>query len=58
MQYKTGDLALTTVVGNWIYDFSFAVFDGETVELKRFEEIWNRDKLSQVGIWITKEKEL
>ena len=38
MQYKTGDHALTTVVGNWIYDFSFAVFDGETVELKWFEE--------------------
>ena len=38
MQYPSGDHALTTVVGNWIYDFSYAVFDGETMELKRFEE--------------------
>ena len=37
MQYKTGDHALTTVVGNWIYDFTYAVFDGETVEFKKFE---------------------
>ena len=38
MQYQTGDHAMTTVVGNWIYDFTYAVFDGEKVELKRFEE--------------------
>jgi hypothetical protein len=25
-------------VGNWIYDFTYAVFDGESVELRRFEE--------------------
>ena len=37
MQYPSGDHALTTVVGNWIYDFTYAVFDGETMELKRFE---------------------
>ena len=36
MQYKTGDHALTTVVGNWIYDSTYAVFDGETVSLKQF----------------------
>ena len=36
MQYQTGD-AQTTVVGNWIRDFSYAVFDGEKVELKYFE---------------------
>ncbi len=38
MQYQSGDHALTTVVGNWIYDFTYAVFDGETVELRRFEK--------------------
>ena len=38
MQYKSGDHALTTVVGNWIYDFSYAVFDEEKVELKYFEK--------------------
>ena len=37
MQYKTGDHALTTVVGNWIYDFTYAVFDGDTVTLKKFD---------------------
>ena len=37
MQYQTGD-AQTTVVGNWIRDFSYAVFDGEKVELKQFKE--------------------
>ena len=36
MQYPSGDHALTTVVGNWIYDFTYAVFDGETMELKRY----------------------
>ena len=45
MQYKTGDHAVTTVVGNWIYDFTFAVFDGDTVELRRFEEDRNGYKL-------------
>ena len=38
MQYQSGDHALTTVVGNWIYDFTYAVFDGENVELRRFTE--------------------
>lgn len=38
MQYPTGDHAVTTIVGNWIYDFTYAVFDGEKVELKRYEE--------------------
>ena len=37
MQYQTGENALTTVVGNWIYDFTYAVFDGETMQLKYFE---------------------
>ena len=41
MQYQSGDHALTTVVGNWIYDFTYAVFDGETMELKRYEESSN-----------------
>lgn len=36
MQHQTGD-AQTTIVGNWIRDFSYAVFDGEKVELKYFE---------------------
>jgi hypothetical protein len=45
MQYKTGDHALTTVVGNWIYDFTYAVFDGETVGLRRFEENGNINQL-------------
>ena len=38
MQYKADEHAQTTIVGNWIYDFTYAVFDGEKVELKRFEE--------------------
>ena len=38
MQYQTGDHALTTIVGNWIYDFTYAVFDGGKVELKWYEE--------------------
>ena len=38
MQYASGDHALTTVVGNWIYDFTYAVFDGEKMELRRFEK--------------------
>ncbi|MCF0200565.1 MAG: UDP-2,3-diacylglucosamine diphosphatase [Bacteroidales bacterium] len=37
MQYASGDHALTTVVGNWIRDFNYAIFDGETVTLKTFE---------------------
>ena len=36
MQYQTSN-AQTTIVGNWIRDFSYAVFDGEKVELKYFE---------------------
>ena len=35
-QYPSGDHALTTVVGNWIYDFTYAVFDGSTVELRHY----------------------
>lgn len=38
MQYTAGDHAQTTIVGNWIYDFTYAVFDGENIELKTFEE--------------------
>lgn len=38
MQYQSGDHALTTVVGNWIYDFTYAVFDGEKMELRKFEK--------------------
>lgn len=38
MQYKSGEHALTTIVGNWICDFTYAEFDGENVELKKFEE--------------------
>ena len=37
-QYPSGDHALTTIVGNWIYDFTYALFNGETVELRRFEK--------------------
>ena len=37
-QYPSGDHALTTIVGNWIYDFTYAVFDGNTVELRQFNE--------------------
>ena len=35
-QYPSGDHALTTIVGNWIYDFTYAVFDGNTVTLQQF----------------------
>ena len=41
MQYQSGNHALPTVVGNWIYDFTYAVFDGEKMELKRYEESLN-----------------
>ena len=34
MQYKTGEHATTTIIGNWIRDFSYARFDGENIELK------------------------
>jgi hypothetical protein len=37
MQYKTGNHALTTIVGNWIYDFSYAVFDGFTIRLQIYD---------------------
>jgi UDP-2,3-diacylglucosamine hydrolase len=37
MQYKSGDHALTTIVGNWIYDFSYAVFDGFTIRLQIYD---------------------
>ena len=36
MQYHSGEHALTTVVGNWIYDFTYAVFDGEKMELRKY----------------------
>lgn len=38
MQYATGEHAQTTVVGNWLRDFTYAVFDGKSVELRRFEQ--------------------
>ncbi|MGN0033668.1 MAG: UDP-2,3-diacylglucosamine diphosphatase [Candidatus Limimorpha sp.] len=38
MQYKTGEHALTTVVGNWIRDFTYAEFDGENVRLLKYEQ--------------------
>lgn len=37
MQYATGAHALTTVVGNWIRDFNYVVFDGSTMTLKTYE---------------------
>ena len=37
MQYKTGDHAVTTVVGNWIWDYTYAVFDGEEMTLKNYK---------------------
>lgn len=37
MQYKTGEHAVTTVVGNWIWDYTYAVFDGEEMELRHFD---------------------
>jgi UDP-2,3-diacylglucosamine hydrolase len=38
MQYKTGEHALTTVVGNWIRDYTYAVFDGETMSLRHYKQ--------------------
>ena len=37
MQYKTDEHAVTTVVGNWIWDYTYAVFDGETMSLRHFD---------------------
>ena len=37
MQYRSGERALTTIVGNWIRDFTYARFDGDTVELKQWQ---------------------
>ena len=37
MQYKVDNGATVTIVGNWIRDFSYAVFDGENIKL----EMWN-----------------
>lgn len=37
MQYMTGNHAVTTVVGNWLRDFTYAEFDGEKIELKKYE---------------------
>lgn len=36
MQYKTGSHAVTTVVGNWLRDFTYAEFDGEEMRLKNY----------------------
>jgi hypothetical protein len=33
MQYKVDNGATVTVVGNWIRDFSYAVFDGKDVKV-------------------------
>lgn len=38
MQYKTGQHAMTTIVGNWMWNRDYAVFDGNTVERKTFQE--------------------
>ena len=38
MQYKSGEKAITTVVGNWIRDFTYAEFDGEEMKLKKCED--------------------
>lgn len=37
MQYNTGNHAVTTVVGNWLRDFTYAVFDGEQIKLSNYE---------------------
>ena len=37
MQYRSGEHALTTIVGNWIRDFTYARYDGDTVELKQWQ---------------------
>lgn len=37
MQYRSGDHATTTIVGNWLRDFTYARFDGSAVELLHFE---------------------
>lgn len=37
MQYKTGNHAVTTIVGNWLRDFTYAEFDGNTVRLSKYE---------------------
>lgn len=38
MQYKVDNGALVTVVGNWIRDFSYAVFDGKDLKLLTFSK--------------------
>lgn len=38
MQYRSGDHAITTVIGNWIHDFTYAVFDGETIKLLNYNK--------------------
>ncbi len=37
MQYKTGSHAVTTVVGNWLRDFTYAEFDGEEMRLRNYK---------------------
>ena len=38
MQYKVDNGATVTVVGNWIRDFTYAVFDGNEMKLLTFKE--------------------
>jgi UDP-2,3-diacylglucosamine hydrolase len=37
-QVKLGDNTVFTNLGDWLFNFSYAVFDGETMELKRMEK--------------------
>lgn len=39
MQYKVDNGATVTVVGNWIRDFTYAVFDGNEMRLLSFEDV-------------------
>ena len=36
-QYKLSEQCLFTNLGDWLFNFSYAVFDGKNLELKRFE---------------------
>lgn len=38
MQYKVDNGATVTVVGNWLRDFNYAVFDGEDMKLLTYKE--------------------
>lgn len=36
LQVKVNEKATLTILGDWITNFTFAVFDGESLEIKKF----------------------